>query len=293
MAQLFDPGSAQPAGDVFPIAEGVGLTTNASYAPATVSDNGVLVYAKGGSGANQIAWYDRSGKLLSPVGSPGSSSILPSHRIGNRWYFGVAAPQEPIYWLRDLARGTETRFTSDVSVNNTPFWSPKGDRIVFASNRNGGVYDLFQKAASGSGQDEALLTNGNTKLVSQWSRDGRFIVYYESNRKNKYEIWVLPMEGPAEERKPVPYLQVSEFSELMAQLSPDGHWMAYTSDQSGRWEVYVRRFPRAERQWIISGAGGEAPRWRGDGKELFFEAQDGKMMAVEVKVAAGPMPKRV
>jgi eukaryotic-like serine/threonine-protein kinase len=127
-------------------------------------------------------------------------------------------------------------------------------------------------------------------LSSQWSRDGRFIVYFEVGPKNKRDIWVLPTEGAAADRKPIPFLR-TEFDELFGQLSPDSHWMAFTSDRSGRREVYVRPFPPGEGEWAISIAGGQAPRWRGDGKELFFEAADGKMMAVPVKaVAPGGKP---
>jgi hypothetical protein len=153
----------------------------------------------------------------------------------------------------------------------------------------GVVYNLLKKATSGSGQDESLLVNSNNKAPSQWSRDGRFIVYYEIDRKTKNDIWVLALEGPGKERKRVPFLQ-TEFAETMGQLSHDSQWMAYVSDKTGRREVYVRPFPPAEGEWPISVAGGQAPRWRGDGKELFFEAADGKMMGVPVKAASGPKP---
>jgi Tol biopolymer transport system component len=291
MALPFDAGNAQSAGEVFPVADGVGLTTNGLYVPATVSDTGVLLYSNGGaagSSARQIAWFDRNGKLLGPVGATGAvnwAAISPDEKSVA---FGRLNGASTDLWLRDLARGTETRLTSDVSTNGVPFWSPKSDRIVFASNRTG-AFNLFLKATSGSGQDESLVTNGNTKIPSQWSRDGRFIVYYEVNPKTRHDIWVLPMEGSEKDRKPVPFLQ-TEFAEFKAQLSPDSQWMAYTSDQSGRREVYVRPFPVADGQWTISVAGGEGPRWRGDGKELFFEAADGKMMAVTVKASGGPKP---
>jgi serine/threonine protein kinase/Tol biopolymer transport system component len=291
MALPFDAGNAQSAGEVFPVADGVSLTTNGTYVPATVSDTGVLLYSNGGVGGNttQIAWFDRNGKLLGPVGAAGAVSYPAISPDEKSVAFSRLNGASIDLWLRDLARDTETRLTSDVSVNGVPFWSPKSDRIVFASNRTGGIFNLFMKAASGSGQDESLLTNDHAKLPSQWSRDGRFIVYYEINPKTKNDIWVLPMEGSGNERKPIPFLQ-TEFSEFMAQLSPDSQWMAYTSDQSGRREVYVRPFPAAEGQWTISVAGGQAPRWRGDGKELFFEAADGKMMAVPVKASGGPKP---
>jgi Tol biopolymer transport system component len=199
-------------------------------------------------------------------------------------------------WVRDLSRGAETRFTSHASTNTTPFWSPKGDWIVFNSNRTG-VFNLYQKAAVGSGQDEPLLPNRVADAPTQWSRDGRFIVYYEFDPKTKRDIWVLPTEGATIDqkanRKPIPFLR-TEANEIFGQLSPDSHWMAFTSDQSGKREVYVRpfRFPEAvgDGEWTISLAGGEMPRWSGDGKELFFVAADGKMMAVAVKAVAGPKP---
>jgi hypothetical protein len=122
-------------------------------------------------------------------------------------------------------------------------------------------------------------------VPTQWSHDGDFVVYTEIDPKTKGNIWVLPMQGTAG-RKPVPFLQ-SESDEILGQLSPDSHWMAYTSDETGQREVYVRPFPAGEGQWKISTEGGEQPRWRGDGKELFFVGADGKMMAVAVKGIAG------
>jgi len=284
MAAPFDAASAQVSGDVFPVADGVSLTTNGSYIPATVSDNGVLLYATGGTagGTNQLGWYDRTGKSLGMVGAAGPvlyPSISPDERF---IVFERLTSSGGDLWVRDLNRGTETRFTTDPSGNNTPFWSPKGDHIVFGSNRTG-VANLYQKFASGSGQDEPLLPDSiGVRYASQWSRDGRFIVYVEFDPKqSKRHLWVLQTEG---DRKPIPFLR-SEFNEFLGQLSPDSHWMAFTSDRSGRREVYVRPFPPGEGEWPISTAGGRAPRWRGDGKELFYEAADGQMMAVAVKKA--------
>jgi Tol biopolymer transport system component/predicted Ser/Thr protein kinase len=289
MAQPFDARSAQTSGDAFPLAEGVAFsTTNPNFALVSVSESGVLLYASGGaSGNNQIAWFDRAGKLLGSAAAPGNvsaPSISPDERL-IAFSRNVGRTNADV-WLRDLARGTDTRFTFDASRNLAPFWSPKGDRIVFASNR-GGVYNLYEKAASGSGQDELLLSTPNLKAPDQWSRNGRFIVYSEIDPKTKFDLWVLPVgQGGG---KPIPFLQ-TEFNELMGQISPDGHWMAYTSDESGQREVYVRPFPASDGKWRISTAGGDEPRWRGDGKELFFAGADGKMMAVAVKAAAEEKP---
>jgi Tol biopolymer transport system component len=192
-------------------------------------------------------------------------------------------------WLWDLARGAEQRFTTDPSFNRAPFWSPKGDLVLFSSSRGGALGDLYLKAASGSGQEELLLAGGMNKVPNQWSRDGRFIVYMsEFDPKTKRDIWVLPMDGGAE-RKPIPFLH-SEFNELFGQLSPDSHWMAFTSDKTGQNEVYVVQFPSGEGETRISMTGGDQPRWRGDGKELFFMGADGKMMAVAAKAQTPSRP---
>jgi Tol biopolymer transport system component len=159
---------------------------------------------------------------------------------------------------------------------------------VFTSDRGGAPYNLYQRAAGGTGQDEQLLATGNNKAPTQWSRDGRFVVYSELAAKTKYDLWVLPVEGGTD-RKPVVFLK-SEFNEIFGQLSPDSHWMAYTSDESGQREVYVRPFPSGDGQTKISIAGGEQPRWCCDGKELFFYAADGKIMSVAVTAVAGLKP---
>jgi Tol biopolymer transport system component len=169
------------------------------------------------------------GDVLNPALSPDEKSVA----------FARASSGGADLWIRDLSRGTETRFTSDASSNLPAFWSPRGDRIVFASNRTG-AYNLYQKAAGGSRPDEPLLPNSVTDVPSQWSRDGRFIVYRERNPKTKNDLWVLPTEGTVADRTPIPFLR-TEADELFGQLSPDSHWMAFTSDRSGKRDVYVRR----------------------------------------------------
>jgi Tol biopolymer transport system component len=285
MAQPFDGNRGQATGEVFPVAEGVSFITVTNFPPVTVSENGMLLYESGGRLAfeSQMAWYDRTGKLLGAVAAPGllfEPAISPNEK--SLIYGRVPNPTSAAadLWLRDLTRGAEQRFTTDASPKQGMFWSPTGDRIVFSANRSG-TSNLYQKAASGTGQDEPLLTNGNSRYVSQWSRDGRFIVYTEQDPKTTQDIWALPMDSAAQ-RKPTPFLR-SEFNESFGQLSPDSHWMAYTSDESGQPEVYVRPFPGAEFQRKISIAGGEQPRWRGDGRELFFVGKDEMMMAVRVK----------
>jgi Tol biopolymer transport system component len=289
MAQPLDSGSGQPSGEVFPVAEAVGFTTVVGYAPLAVSENGVLLYASSGSTvSNQIVWMDRAGK---PLESPGTGS-------GEVWYPSISPDEKAMafsrtsgtssdIWYKDLARQTDTRVTLG-RTNLAPFWSPKGDDIIFSAAR-GGPVNLFHKSPDGLGQPELVLSSPNFKLPSQWTRDGKFIVYSETSPKTKWDIWVLPAgNGISPDKKPIPFLQ-TEFDEFQGQMSPDGHWMAYTSDESGQQrEVYVRPFPASDGSWRISTAGGQQARWRADGKELFFVAADGKMMSVAVKTVSGP-----
>jgi eukaryotic-like serine/threonine-protein kinase len=157
---------------------------------------------------------------------------------------------------------------------------------------------IYQKASSGSGEAELLLPPTTMDIPAQWTRDGRFIVYEHVDPKTKkHDLWVLPVQQPAQpgqvvspaSARPIPFLQ-TEFDEIMGQLSPDSRWMAYTSNESGQREVHVRPFPPGDGEWKISTAGGDQPRWRGDGKELFYVSASGKMTVVPVKVTPGATP---
>jgi Tol biopolymer transport system component len=225
---------------------------------------------------------NRDGQTVGTEAAPGRID-MPALSPDQKWLaYARAASTSVDVWIRDLARGAERRLISDPPwTSGTGHWSPKGDRIVFGSNRSG-VTDLYLRAIDG-GSDEPLLANAYRKYPTQWSRDGRFIVFTQNDPKTGLDIWVLPMEG-AKPGAPFAFLR-SEFNEFLGQLSPDNRWMAYTSDESGRREVYVRPFPSGQGQWNISVNGGEQPRWRADGRELFFVAADGKMMAVAVKSA--------
>jgi Tol biopolymer transport system component len=283
MAQRFDGDSGEAVGEAVPVAEGVPLTTDFHYLPATASETGVLVYESRGQ-ASQMAWYDRGGKLLDTVGAPGLVSdpaLSPDQRYV---LFRRQAGAYSDLWVRDLNRNMEQRVTTNASINVGSVWSPKGDRIAFASNR-GGIFNLYEKTAGGTGQDEMLLANGNPKFIDQWSQDCRFIVYTEIDPKTKSDLWVLPMENGAE-RKPILYAR-SEFNEGFGQLSPDSHWMAYTTDESRQGVIYVQPFPVSESDKRMLIGQGQQPRWRRDGRELFFVETDGRTMVVPVQGLAG------
>jgi serine/threonine protein kinase/Tol biopolymer transport system component len=279
MAQGFDASKLELTGEPFPVAEQVDRLTGANFGLFSVSETGVLAYRSGSAAKMQLAWFDRGGKQLGTVGPPGIYSnpwLSPDEK---RVAINRDDPQVSTadIWLIELARGTPTRFTFN-SVNIAPIWSPDGGRIVFSTNRDG-TMNLYQRAASGAGNDEALLKSDDVKLPNDWSADGSFILYQEQNPKTNYDLWVLPLSG---EQKPFPFLQ-TEFYEAQGRFSPDGKWIAYTSNESGTWQVYVRSFPASGGKWQVSTAGGAQPQWRRDGRELFYISPDRKLMAVEAK----------
>lgn len=169
------------------------------------------------------------------------------------------------------------RFTFDPAGERDPIWSPDGSRIVFTSNRKG-HFDLYQKSASGAGSEELLLESNIDKTPTGFSPDGRFLLYSAVDSRTRADLWVLPLVG---DQKPFPFLQ-TEFTESFGQFSPDGRWIAYRSDESRGGEIYVAPFPGPGGQRQVSTAGGRQPRWRGNGKELFYLAPDDKLMAAEV-----------
>jgi Tol biopolymer transport system component len=187
-------------------------------------------------------------------------------------------------WLHDLSRtGSPTRFTIDPSSNQAPVWSPDGARIVFSSDRGGGIRNLYLKASNNASPEKLLLQTVENKTPLDWSPDGRFLLFV-SRKGNIGQLNLLPMTGDA--RKPQPFLPNE--SEISAtRFSPDGRWIAYTSSESGRQEIYVRPFPDATAgKWVVSSGFGVHPRWRRDGNELFYSRGD-RLMAVEISSTAG------
>ena len=293
IAQPLDPGSYEPAGDAFPVpgAEQVGSTISLPF--FSVSNNGVLVYRAGGPGGNtQLAWFDRQGKLLETVGPIGIYSDVALSPEGKRVAVRKVDPQSGNIdiWLLDVAHGVPTRFTFDPATENYPVWSPDGSRIVFNSTR-GGVFDLYQKGSGGTGSEELLLKSNLSKFPYDWSADGKYLLFAVTDPKTRSDLWVLP--GPSAqsgERQPRPVV-VTPYNETQGQFSPGPgpRWIAYASDESGRYEVYVQPFSETSAapagKFQISSEGGNQPRWRRDGKEIYYIAPDGRLMAVEVKTA--------
>jgi Tol biopolymer transport system component len=192
-------------------------------------------------------------------------------------------------WVHDFALGTNMRITSDPASDWFATWSPDSNHIIFSSERGSSVFNLYQKASSGAGTEDLLFKSNQDKSAQDWSRDGKFLLYSVPNNGRRsygpaasHDLWVLPLTGNQAERKPELYLG-TEFNETQARFSPDGHLIAYASDASGRYEIYVQSFPTASNgKSGISTEGGIAPRWSRDGNELFYISADSKMMSVEV-----------
>jgi Tol biopolymer transport system component len=283
LAQPLDAKRFELAGEPFPVAEQVASFNTGGF--FSVSANGVLAYRSGFLGGNsQLVWLDRGGKSLGFLGTPahyfGSLALSPD---GKRVAVDEIdqTPSRDI-WLLDVARGVPMKFTFDAQ-SSKPIWSRDGTRLAFDSGR-GGTSNIYQKSSSGSGNEELLSKYG---IVEDWSPDGRYLLYIVNDPKtNNSHLWVLPdPAGPPENHKPAPYLRTA-FNEHEGQFSPDGHWVAYTSDESGQYQIYVQSFPAGAGKFRVStGAGGTQPRWRRDGKELFYIAEDGKLMAVDLKTA--------
>jgi Tol biopolymer transport system component len=246
----------------------------------SVSSGEVLVTQTGkGASNSQLTWFDRSGKPAGTVGMPGTYNNVRLSPDERRIATDQTDPdgRNIDVWIHEPARGATTRLTFDPSMEQTPIWSPDGKQILFSSNRKLG-FQLYLKNADGSGPEEVVSSIGTNTQVNawDWSRDGKWVLIKKEN-----ELWYLSWQ----ERVAKPLWQ-AKWTVRNAQFSPDGRWMAYASNETGSMEIYVSPFPSGNGKWQVSNAGGQEPRWRQDGKELFYLSAEGKMMAVAVKTGA-------
>jgi Tol biopolymer transport system component len=278
-AQPFNPTSAQLSGEAAPVpgAEVVGFGAGNGLAYFSISGGGTLVYG-GGSERYQLSWFKRDGTVLSTL-----------HKVDDRYQGLRISPDgsraaitvrdaegNRDIWTLDLARSVESRISSG-NHGSVSAWSPDGQRLAFSGSRQ-----IFARSASGVGEEELLVQSGTTVWVNDWSPDGRYLMYTEASPQPRLDLMLLPLTG---DRKPVPYLRTAS-SEMHGQFSPDGKWVAYSSAESGRNEVYVQSFPAGRDKWPVSNNGGAYPRWRRDGKELFYLTPENRVMAASVH--AGP-----
>jgi serine/threonine protein kinase len=289
MVQQFDDKNLELVDEPVPVADqvasfsGFGLTLGFFSA----SKNGILVYRDSGNevwttASQELIWVDRQGKKI--------QSAAPLGQYGN---FRLSSDEKRIVfdrgdttnlsdiWVLDLIRGVPSRLTFDPGVDNLPIWTPDGLRVLFPSNRNGS-FDLYIKNATGAGQEEILIKMGTiTGWATNWSRDGSFVLYQIPGDKTGQDLWIAPQ---SDDQEPFPYLQ-SQFNEQAGAFSPDGKWVAYVSNETGRNEVYVQSFPLSSEKFQISNGGGSEPYWSEDGTELFYVASDRNLMATPIKLS--------
>ncbi|HSE24523.1 MAG TPA: protein kinase [Pyrinomonadaceae bacterium] len=279
VAHQFDAEKLELRGEPIPIAEDVGFDATSYQGYFSASEDGVIVHHSGSAGLTQLTWQDRTGKQLGIIGEPADQGDLELSPDDNRLAFRRVDNRmgSISLWLIDIARGVPSRFTFEKTTDFSPIWSPDGSRIVFSSLRDGPP-NLYQKVSSSAGNDEPLVKSLIAKISFDWSRDGRYILYGVVDPKTSWDLWTLSVDDPS---KPVPFLQTN-FDERGAKFSPNGRWVAYESNESGANEVCVRAFPPTAGKWQISTSGGEQPRWRRNGKELFYISSDRKLMSVEV-----------
>ena len=282
VAQPFDAGKGEFEGEPMPLADNVGSSA-VGLADFSAATDGTLVFRSGESGGRRLLWYDRAGRELGAVAEGGefrSSCLSPD---ASKVVSGIADDESGNrdLWIHDLDRGVASRFTFDPAVDSNPLWSPDGALIVFSSNRDG-KRGLYRKDASGVGPVELLLEVEGGASPSTWSSDGRFLLYMTQGAETSWDIWALPMEGSA---APFPVLQ-SEFDEVQPNFSPDGKWFSYGSNESGRFEIYVRQFPGPGGQWQVSTDGGSESVWSGAGREIFFLDVGGNLSVVPVETGA-------
>jgi Tol biopolymer transport system component len=296
-AMPFDPKRLVSSGEAVPVAQKVsGFGSFLNFTPFSATEAGLLLFQPDVATPSRLLWFDRGGKEL---GSVGEADLYGSMRLspdGKKLALGIidSRRSRSEIWLVDLATGARTKLVSGDAQNSDPIWSPDGDRIAFASDRRAkGVHsDIWVKSING-GTEELLLESADARTPEDWSKDGRFFSFNAmpvSGRRN-VQVWLADL-GSA--RKASPF-QTNALYQFDSRISPDGRWLAFVSDESGRAEVYVVPFPGGGGRWQISANGGAYPRWRGDGRELYFLSSDNKIMAVPVTAdttlhAASPTP---
>jgi tRNA A-37 threonylcarbamoyl transferase component Bud32/dipeptidyl aminopeptidase/acylaminoacyl peptidase len=280
VVQPFDAESGEIRGDPRPLAQQMSIDA-VGLADFSAARNGTLVFRTAGSAVRRLVWRDRSGRELGSVGTPGVYGDMWLSPDGGRVVVtsGDSDGEEDI-WIHDLERGVGSRFTFDPASDIAPVWSPDGERIAFSSTRRtGSSYDLYVQDATGSGSAVELLTGDQQLIAGDWSRDGKYLICAVYDVGTSWDIWAVPMEGSGE---PITVV-ATEFRESRPSFSPDGSWIAYQSDESGEWEIYVREFPGPGGRWQVSTAGGTDPHWSHDGSEIFYLDEDDHLASVVVQ----------
>jgi len=290
-AQPFDASSLTLHGEAVPIADGVeplGEIGPTSYAPFSVSQTGALVYRSEVLNLTQLTWFDRHGKALGTLGPPGRYDEPALSPDGKRLVIDVNASSSSSgdIWVVDIATASFSRFTFDPASDITPIWSPDGKNVVFSSNRTG-EYNLYIKPSDGSSNEKLLQgsPSNSAQIPSDWSRDGKSLIFDFASASNDYDLWLQPMaNGTISTDQKAHGLVEYPGAQVRANVSPDGRWIAYESNETGRSETWVQSFPPGGGKWQITSEGGIEPQWHKDGRELFYLAPNRKLMAVETQL---------
>jgi Tol biopolymer transport system component len=297
MAQPFDAGRRELTGERVPVAANIQSDPGTWRPVFSASDTGLLIYEGTELNGTQLTWFDRSGKRVGTLGDREHYGSLRISPRGDKVAVELGEPSD--IWIYDAVRGVRTRLTFNPAQDATAVWSPDESQIVFTSEKDGHP-NLYRKAADGTGSEELLLASDAIKEAQDWSADGRFLIYMQAGAGSLGQLWILPLFG---DRKPFPFVP-SPFSTDAGTFSPDGRWVAYASDESGRSEVYVVPFrglssadtaSSSAGKWQVSASGGIVPFWRRDGQELLYiepglrapfsgrtEEPGAKLMAVQV-----------
>ncbi|HEY7191725.1 MAG TPA: protein kinase [Vicinamibacterales bacterium] len=283
MSQPFDVDRLELTGTPSTIAENIQLSGNSTTGAAgafSVSQTGVLAYQAGSAQIrSQLTWFDRSGKRGTTIGDPADVADVSLSPDGGRLATSLLDDQRQTrnIWLYDLSRGVGTPFTTDPDEEFAPAWSPDGTRIIFSARRQGSI-DFYEKPSSGTGDEHLLFADSLAKFQASWSPDGVLAYVAGGGAIGRSDLFTLPLKG---ERKATPFLDTTMI-ETQVQFSPDGKWVAYTTRDSGRFEIYVTPFPSKDHRIRVSTAGGSWARWRRDGRELFYVAADGMLTVAAI-----------
>ncbi len=286
MAQAVD-GDLAPAGEAFRVVESVAYSPTSSCSDYSVATNGMLVYSSAAGRRVRLVWRDRGGKEMGGLGGDADYRTPGLSPDGKRVAFARMDAGNLDLWIAELAGNTATRFTFDPGLDLNPVWSPDGASIAFTGDASVGL-NIYRKSSSGAGNPERLTNAPLFQFAQDWSGDGRFLLFSEQAKQTGYDLMVQPLVAGG---KPFAFLQ-TKFQEMHGSFSPGApRWIAYSSDESGLREVYVQGFtsgqPASGARWQVSTGGGSEPRWRSDGKELYYLSLDRKMMAASVR-ADGP-----
>jgi eukaryotic-like serine/threonine-protein kinase len=279
VAQPFDPAKLKLSSEPEPVADPVGKSAITGRMNVAASTTGLLLYSP--SGSNQLTWLDSMGHPQGTLGEPNDYVIFRISPDGRRVAAAIGNPTRSDLWLFDVQRNVSSRFTFTKTAHSDPIWSPDGSVIVFRARNS-----MFRKDASGAGEEQHVTESGSLQSPTDWSRDGRWILYNAFSPGAGLDIWALPVtpQGVAT-GKPLAYLH-TQFNEQDGQFSPEPNplWVAYTSDESGQPEVYIQAFPEPRGKFQISSGGGRFPKWAPGGRELFYVSPNEQLMAVDLKL---------